>query len=66
MRTSAPHCTWFPWCAEPVAHEVERQTADDVVLRELVCHRHLAQARDHGFAIREEGREHPCPRPSEI
>jgi hypothetical protein len=49
MRTSASHCTWFPWCTEPVAHEVEHHTADGVVLRELVCDRHLRNARAHGY-----------------
>lgn len=46
---ASSHCTWFPWCTRPVAREVERRTADGVVLRELVCDRHLANARDHGF-----------------
>jgi hypothetical protein len=73
MRTPASHCTWFPWCTEPVAHEVERHTADGVVLRELVCERHLAKARQHGFdvrdvnggrGVRDEGRGHRSPRPS--
>jgi hypothetical protein len=49
MRTPASHCTWFPWCTEPVAHEVERHMPDGVVLRERVCDRHLRNALDHGF-----------------
>jgi hypothetical protein len=64
MRAPASHCTWFPWCTKPVAHEVERQTPDGVVLRELVCGQHLANASAHGFHVRDEGREHRCPRPS--
>jgi hypothetical protein len=64
MRAPASHCTWFPWCTEPVVHEVERQTSGGAVLRELVCGRHLANAREHGFQVRDEGREHRCPRPS--
>jgi hypothetical protein len=64
MRESAAHCTWFPWCAELAAHEVERCTPEGVVLRELVCDRHLPNAREHDYQPRVEGREQQCPRPS--
>jgi hypothetical protein len=42
-------CTWFPWCADPARHEVERRTSGGSTLREVVCERHLSNACDHGF-----------------
>ncbi len=54
MRTSASHCTWFPWCREPAVHEVERYLPTGAVRRERVCDRHLPNAREHGF-------EEPAP-----
>jgi hypothetical protein len=52
MRTAKTHCTWFPWCAETAAHEVERHTSDEVVVHEVVCDRHLPNALARGYEER--------------
>ena len=42
-------CTWVKWCSEPGVHLVWRQTRPGLIVDDIVCERHLQEARAAGY-----------------
>lgn len=46
-------CTWIPACYKQGEYRVERQTRPGLILDDMVCDKHLEDARRHGYRVRE-------------